>query len=531
MYTRRVAIIVLVAGIAVMISTASVRSATITVDADTARNFNGRGQVTRQTFGVQPWASAGKHMLDSWNADSNGLGRNFVTFMPDDGELPGMSGLTLAQQRALIFSPSYWSGVDLSTVTASWTLVKNMVNVNPSPTIFMELWCRDYQFPGVPVFGVVPPALTAAQQALIAGTYWDTSGTIAGIVSAASPDDNSPSLNTDEAMYVEIIANVVAKIKTLLPNARILITFGNENDNINMLVDQTIMNDFFNSMSTYKDYSSGVTEANEYLAMYNLLYNRIKPSYPDVLIGGPDVLLGDSNQFFADVNAGRSIWNNFIVPIINSAAGMDFFDYHYGIDPQTAETILETVNQYAQQSRGWSGLPSVDSEAGTWTFNQDPDPSYQFSCGLINEREWFTRLGVPDLEFGWAAIDLPSYYDGFGSANGVGMPLLMFRTLQGQFVQASSNTTGIDTVASISGNRVTSVTLNDNTSTQSVTIDLHAPSGTTFTEIDARVLWLNSVTDEIQYATFQPIVTQGPDGLVVNIESALEGHLHPRLLS
>ncbi len=143
-------------------------------------------------------------------------------------------------------------------------------------------------------------------------------------------------------------------------------------------------------------------------------------------------------------------------------------------------------------------------------------PSNQFSCGLINEREWFTRLGVPDLEFGWAAIDLPSYYDGFGSANGVGMPLLMFRTLQGQ-LQASSNTTGIDTVASISGNRVTSVTLNDNTSTQSVTIDLHAPSGATFTEVHARVLWLNSVTDEIQYATFQPIVTQAPDGLVVNI--------------
>jgi len=65
--------------------------------------------------------------------------------------------------------------------------------------------------------------------------------------------------------------------------------------------------------------------ATQFLSQYNPLYRAIKRRLPDVLVGCPDVC----GVEFSEVLAGRVRWNDFIVPILDGAEGLDFFDYHY----------------------------------------------------------------------------------------------------------------------------------------------------------------------------------------------------------
>lgn len=183
----------------------------------------------------------------------------------------------------------------------------------------------------------------------------------------------------------------------------------------------------------------------EWLSQYNVLYHKIKERFPDVQVGAPDVC----GVHFNESVAGRSRWTDYTVPILNKVEGMDFFDYHYGVDPNAVQVILDTVNQYVEQKRGWKDLRSADSESGTLTFFQSPDPAIAFMNGLKNEQEWFGWLRNPDLSYGTASIGIRDYYDGFGRATGVGMTRLMFRNLRGTYVQSTVDSPSVETVAAI----------------------------------------------------------------------------------
>lgn len=485
------------------------KKSVITVDADIARSFDGQDQIVRETFGMEAYPSGmNTHMLEKWNSVSGCFGRVYF----GGWKFPGLDGKSEAEKRALIFNPDYWKTVDMRQVTPDWAALERMAKAKPKH-LFMLLWTRAGQFAGDPAFGGKPASLTPEREKLLKGTPFE--GLIKGFVNAAGPEDQTVSLNRDKELYAEIVANVIAKLKEIFPQeTSISVTTSNENNWINMFWNKPILDDFFTTLEKYGEYDAGCVAANEWVKYHNAIYRAIKKRFPEVLVGGPDVCAVN----FTDVVGGRSRWNDYIAPVLDNVAGLDFFDYHYGVNQKSCQIIMETVNQYARQRRGWTTLRSVDSEAGPMAFDRSPFAFNQFKNGLLNQREWFGWLRNPEMTYGWAPIDFMLYYDGFGRGRGAGMAITMFETLRGRYLQAGSDTLGLETVAAMDGGRVACVALNDRGEWRETEFKISAPDNAAFKELRARLLWFDFKAEKIQHATFKPVPVKGADGLTVTVK-------------
>jgi hypothetical protein len=142
------------------------------------------------------------------------------------------------------------------------------------------------------------------------------------------------------------------------------------------------------------------------------------------------------------------------------------------------------------------------------------DPLTQMRNGITNAREWFGWLNDPDLSLGWAAEDVRGYFDAFGQPRTVAMPMVMFQPLRGKYVDCASEAPGVSAVASLDGKRLASVALNDRPETRQIEFQLKAPAGTTFTRLDARMVWHDFKANRTRYARFNPTTMRGADGLI-----------------
>ncbi len=332
------------------------------------------------------------------------------------------------------------------------------------------------------------------------------------MLKAAGPLDQSDMVCQDKDLFAEIAVNLVAKAKEILPKqTRVFVTLGNENNWCNFFYDKTVMDDIFESVKKYGDYDAGPIAADLFLSQYNPIYRKIKARFPDVRVGAPDVC----NPTFTDILGGHSRWSDYSARIIDKAAGMDFFDYHYGVDPDTVQVIHDTVSQYAQQKRGWPPLRSVDSESGTYTSTCPIDPVSTFTIALGAEQEWFAWLKTPDLTCGWASIDSQGYYDGFGRARAAGMSFAMFRPLKGRYIRSECDTAEVETVASLNRDKVVCVALNNRGEFRDVEFRVSPPKNARFRDLSAKMLWFDAKARKTQYAVFKPAALRSADGLIV----------------
>jgi len=162
-------------------------------------------------------------------------------------------------------------------------------------------------------------------------------------------------------------------------------------------------------------------------------------------------------------------------------------------------------------------LPSADSEAGPFTFVQSADTLTQARNGMTNAREWFGWLRNPDLTVGWAAEDLVGYFDGFGQARTVAMPMRMFQPLRGRYVDCTSEAPGVEAVSALDGDQLVCVALNDRPEERQMEFRLGAPRRAAFTRLQVRMLWHDFKANSTRYARFQPRSVRGADSINVEV--------------
>ncbi|MFA5205090.1 MAG: LamG-like jellyroll fold domain-containing protein [Lentisphaeria bacterium] len=473
---------------------------TITVDGNIARSFNGHDTIMRTIFGLESYSPGMAPQTGAtWNLDSGCFGRTYFGF--DDAisrfKLPGMEGKTEEEKRALVFNPDYWKKVDMAQVLGVWPEWVGLAKLKPRQ-VFVMFYGAPSQFAAEPVLGTTPPKLTPEREALM--KKYPVLGSEINTILSRSPGDRSPFFLKDKELYAEICVNILAKIKAIFPSdTTFSVTLDNEINWPTMIWNKAIVDDMFDSWKKYGDYQAGNATATAWLKQYNPLYTAIKKRFPEVRVGGPDVCAVD----FTPTKGGRVMWDDFLRPILDGAIGLDFFDYHYGVHPKRAQAIAETVGQYWQRKHG-RPIPAVDSEASAYVFRQSPEPLNQFKQGIIIEREWFGLLRNPDLSYGWSAISLAKFFDGFGRANGVAMPMVMFRPLHGQYVQSESTAPGMGTVAAIQDKQLTAIAFNDHGEYRETLFKLRAPGTAKFTLLRAQLLWYDFKAGKIQHAVFEP---------------------------
>lgn len=483
----------------------------INVDADVVRSFNGHDTIVRETFGVQPNESVSTPMRDVWQKESGLFGRVYMQFGYAWGgwSFEEFIGKSEEEKRAMIYDPEFWKRVDMDKTAASWAQMRRLAEIQPD-NLFILLACRAYQLEAEPVFGTRPPTLTPEQQALV-----EASGqkrTIDELMLRAGEDDAAPMLNKDRDLYAEFVVNIIAKVKEMMPDTRISLTLGNEMNGIHNHASKKIMEDFFATVEKYGDYRAGPAAAEEWLSLYNVLYKKVKARFPDVQVGGPDVI----GIHFTWEEAGRLSWFDFVVPVLDGAVGLDFFDFHYALNPEVTQIFLELADQYMQQNRGWS-VRSVDSESGSLTWHKGSASVTQYMNTLKNQQEWFGYLRNPDLTFGWAPIDMPSYYDGFGQAKIPALGRSMFMTLRGRYVEVQTDSPDIETVASMDGEKVICVALNNRGKHRDVEFRIRSPRNTGFESVQARITWFDPRAEEARCAAFEPKMVSEAEGLAVRL--------------
>ena len=484
-------------------------TAVIAVDANTVRSFNGHDSIVREIFGVQTGESLSKHMANVWEEESGCFGR--IYFQPgfawSGWVFPEWIGKTEAEKRALIYDPSYWERVDMDKVTSLWAMLRHLADAKPT-NLFILLASRAYQLEAEAVFGTKPPSLTPEQQAILKRTGQE--GSLDELIRRAGEEDASPLLNKDRDLYAELVVNLVAKVKEIMPDTRISITLCNEGNNLSNMASERIMDDMWDSLEKYGSYRAGRVAAEEWLSQYNVLYTKMKARFPDVLVGGPDVI----GMHFTMVEAGRLTWNDFVMPILDGVVGMDFFDFHYALNPEVSQIFLELADQYMQQNRGWS-VRSVDSESGSLTWHKGSGSVTQYMNAVKNQQEWFAYLRNPDLTFGLVPIDMASYYDGFGQAKIPAMGREMFMTLRGRYVEVTTDAPDIETVAALNGDTVVCVAFNNGGKDRDVEFQINAPKGAVFKEYRGRLSWFDPRTEKVRYVMFKPVAIRRADGLVI----------------
>ncbi|MEN8255312.1 MAG: LamG-like jellyroll fold domain-containing protein, partial [Verrucomicrobiota bacterium] len=486
---------------------------TIKINADVAQSFNGQGEIVRETFGMEPCFWFNKHQGRVWETDGNSFGRQYLIF-GNIARFPDLEGKTEEEKRRTLLNPQYWADLDMSKVTPRWNRWQSLAKLKPS-NVQVMIFMAPSQIEAEPVFGTRPPKLTARQKEILNGaTDKGHPGQINTLLGRVGSNDRNDFFPVDKDLYAEMCVNMLAKIKALFPEeTRFSVIVNNEVNWFSMIWNKAIMDDVFDSIETTGGYHAGEIAAKEIVKLYNPIYKAIKNRFPEVLVGGPDI----AHVEFVKEADGRVQWRDFTKTFLDGVEGIDFFDYHYGVNAKRAQIVAEVASQYMQQTRGKS-IPSCDSEAGYFCFHMTPDKLEQYRIGLMDTKEWFGWLRNPDLTFGRAALALKTHFDGFGQARAQAMPFVMFRDLRGKYVLSESDTEDVQTVASIEDNRIASVTLNNRAEFRQTRYLIDTPEDVSIEKLEAQILWFDFKTRKIQHATFEPEAVEKAGSLEVNVE-------------